>query len=50
MVRVQILLEFMTCLEKLLYNAFEGTAQTIVTPPKVGLGLLHRAMGWHGLI
>jgi PI-3-kinase-related kinase SMG-1 len=35
MVRVLALVEFMDCLEKLLYNAFEGTAQTIITPPKI---------------
>ena len=33
--RVNVLLQFMEHLEKLLYNAYEGCACAMVAPPKV---------------
>ena len=33
--RVNLLLEFMQHLEKLLYNAYEGSANAMAQPPKV---------------
>ena len=33
--RVNVLLQFMENLEKLLYNAYEGCAMAMVAPPKV---------------
>lgn len=48
--RLALLLQYLENLEKLMYNAYEGCANALTSPPKVFARIIHLVVIFHILI